>query len=346
MIPEGFSAFVVTTMNPLLSTPTFYFQRGSTLWNDVEMLQTDVMRFFAILCLCLMAIFALVKALPISPPVDQPTLVRPSDLKADAAALEKKIAVLKEKLAQTQTQLNSATAAVKMSQAKAAGAAAIEQKARSRLSDARRELATVSETLKETRSKINAREAVLAEILKDITEKRRIRSELKDRIETETRNFKKIQQALDEASAKLDRTAQAKQSIPPEEPPEPAPSQPVRKGFTLRFASDSALETLISNQKVHFFALAGNKAWQLKITRDRPVYIAVSNPSKIYEMEKATVPANYVTGFSRQVAAFGRGKITWGVTLPDQTAGAINRLIKDREGGDLVIMPDGEVILN
>jgi hypothetical protein len=63
-------------------------------------------------------------------------------------------------------------------------------------------------------------------------------------------------------------------------------------------------------------------------------------------MEKATVPSNYVTGFSRQVAAFGSGKITWGVTLPGQTAVAINRLIKDREGGDLVIMPDGEVILN
>ena len=82
------------------------------------------------------------------------------------------------------------------------------------------------------------------------------------------------------------------------------------------------------------------------MTGGRPVYAAVKNPSKIYEMEKTTVPADYVTGFSRQVAAFGRGKITWGVTLPDQTAAAISRLIADREGGDLVIMPDGEVILN
>ena len=57
-------------------------------------------------------------------------------------------------------------------------------------------------------------------------------------------------------------------------------------------------------------------------------------------------PGSYVAAFSRQVAAFGRGKITWGVTLPDQTAAAISRLIKDREGGELVITPDGEVILN
>ena len=63
-------------------------------------------------------------------------------------------------------------------------------------------------------------------------------------------------------------------------------------------------------------------------------------------METTTVPVTYVAGFSRQVAAFGRSKITWGVTLPNQTSAAINRLIKDREGGDLIIMPDGEVILN
>jgi len=330
-------------MNPLLSSPTFYFQSSTTLFSDVEMLQTDVMRFFAILCLCLMAIFALVKALPISPPADPPTLIKPSSLKAEVAALEKEMAVLKEKLVQTQFQLNSATAAVKNSQARAA---AVEQETQTRLSKARRALATVSQTLEETRNEINAREAMLAGIMKDITEKRRVRSELKTRIETETRNFQKIQQALDEASAKLDRAVQAKPPIPSKAPSEPIPSQSTRKGFTLRFASDSALETLVSRQKVNFFALAGKKAWQLKMTRSRPGYIAVQNPSKIYEMETATVPANYVTGFSQQVAAFGRGKITWGVTLPDQTAAAINRLIKDRQGGELVIMPDGEVTLN
>jgi hypothetical protein len=346
MIPEGLSTIVVTTMNPLLSSPTLYFHRGSTLSNDVEMLQTDVMRFFAILCLCLMAIFALVKALPMSPPADRPTLIEPSDLKAEAASLQKEIAVLKENLAKTQSQLNSATAAVKKSQSRAAGAVAVEQETRSRMSEARRELATVSQTLKETRNEINAREAMLAGIMNDITDKRRIRSDLKIRIETETRNLQKIQNAIDEASAKLERTAQSKQTVSDNTPSAPVPTQPVRKGFTLRFASDSALETLISRQKVHFFALAGKKAWQLKMTRGRPVYTAVQNPSKIYEMEKATVPVNYVTGFSQQVAAFGRGKITWGVTLPNQTATAISRLIKDREGGDLVIMPDGEVILN
>ena len=333
-------------MYPLLSSPTLFFHDSPTLSNDVEMLQTDVMRFFAILCLCLMAIFALVKALPMSPPADQPTIVEPTELKAEAASLQKEIAALKEKLIQTQSRLSAATAAVETSAAQAAGAVAIEKKTRSRLTVARKELVMVSQSLKEVRNEIKTREAMLAKIVKDINDKRRIRSRLQTQIENETRQLEKIQVTLDQVTEKLNRPFQQKQRIPAKTPPKPLPAQPIKKGFTLRFASETALDALVSRKKVHFFALAGKKAWQLKLTNGRPVYIAAQIPTKIYEMEAATVPANYAAVFSRQVAAFGRNTVTWGVTLPDQLAASINRLIKERKGGDLIIMPDGEVILN
>ena len=163
-------------MNPLISSPPFLLQRSANPSTDVEMLQTDVMRFFAILCLCLMAIFALVKALPISPPTDRPTISEPANLKADAASLQKEIATLKEKLARTQSELIVANAAVEKSTAQAAGAAAIEQNTMSRLSKARKELATVAETLEQFRKKIKQREVKLATNDKDIHEKPRIRS--------------------------------------------------------------------------------------------------------------------------------------------------------------------------
>jgi myosin heavy subunit len=333
-------------MNPLISSPTLIFQRSTILSNDVEMLQTDVMRFFAILCLCLMAIFALVKALPMSPPADQPTIVEPLNLQAKAASLQKKITALKKKLTKTQSQLAAATAAVERSAALAAGAAAIEQKTMSRLSKARKELAIASQSLKEARNQIEERETMLAKIVNDINEKRRIRSKLKTQIENETQNLEKIQATLDKVTEKLNQPVKQKQQVSSKTPPAPTQTRPTRKGFTLRFASDSALETLVSQKKVHFFALAGQKAWQLKLAKGRPVYIAIKTPSKIYEMESTTVPASYAAVFSRQVAAFGRSTVTWGVTIPDQTAASINRLIKESEGGDLVIMPDGEVILN
>ena len=63
-------------------------------------------------------------------------------------------------------------------------------------------------------------------------------------------------------------------------------------------------------------------------------------------METSTVPIDYPKIFRRQVAAFGQGSVTWGVTLPVDMKSSINRLIKGRNGGDIVIMPDGEVILN
>jgi len=63
-------------------------------------------------------------------------------------------------------------------------------------------------------------------------------------------------------------------------------------------------------------------------------------------METSTVPMDYPKIFHGQVAAFGKESVTWGVTLPAQITSSINRLIKGRDGGDLVIMPDGEVILN
>jgi len=92
--------------------------------------------------------------------------------------------------------------------------------------------------------------------------------------------------------------------------------------------------------------VAGKKAWRLHLTGGRPAYVTAKSPAQIYEMQTATVPIDYTTAFEQQVAAFGPRSVTWGVTLPAQTTVAINRLTQGQNGGDLVIMPDGEVILN
>jgi hypothetical protein len=310
------------------------------------MLQTDVMRFFAILCLCLMAIFALVKALPMSPPADRPTIAPPPDLRAEAASLEKQIMAHKEKLAGLQARVADATEAIKNAEALAADAAVREQETLARLSRTRAELRAVSQSLQATRNEIETREEVLAGIVKDIAAKRRVREELQAQIEVEKENNQKMQRRLNRAAVNLSNAIAHQQPSPPKTPPAPSPPPPARKGFTLRFASDTALDTLINHGKVQFFAFAGQKAWKLNMADGRRVYSAVQMPAAIYEMETATVPARYIASFSRQVAAFGQGKVTWGVTLPGQTANTVTRLIQNRDGGDLIIMPSGEVKLN
>ncbi|UCE56147.1 MAG: hypothetical protein JSV31_12090 [Desulfobacterales bacterium] len=333
-------------MNHLQPAPMFFFRRSLSFSDDVEMLQTDVMRFFAILCLCLMAIFALVKALPMAPPADRPTIAEPANLKAEAESLQKQIAALKAKVAETQTLLQKATAAAEQSSTQATQAEKAGKAALARVVKARQELKKVSQSLSETRHEIKMREEKLAKIMKDIADKRRIRAELKTEIKNETQSLTKIQAALDQAKDKLAGSLhqnQAPRAKPPEETP---PPKPAKKGFSLRFASDTALETLIARGQVDFFAIAANKAWQLKLSAGRPVYISAKFPREIYEMETPTVPIAFASAFHRQVAAFGRGTVTWGVILPARTISAINQLIKGREGGDLVIMADGEVSLN
>jgi septal ring factor EnvC (AmiA/AmiB activator) len=333
-------------MNPLQPSPMFHFHRTPNQADDVEILQTDVMRFFAILCLCLMAIFALVKALPMAPADDDPKISEPDDLRKEAQSLQFEIAALKKKLAETHTQLDAAAVAAQQSSLQARQAEKDEQAFLARLSFTRQELKEVSQSLKKTGGELKQREKKLAELLSAINDKQRIRSELKSQIENETRNLRQIQAALDLAREKANQSRRQNQHSAKKPVEESRKQQPVRKGFTLRFASDEALQSLIAGGKVKFYAMAAQKAWQLQLSGGRPVYTSAKSPRQIYEMETATVPIDFLAAFKRQVAAFGRTTLTWGVTLPAQTTASINQLIAGRDGGDLAIMPDGEVILN
>ena len=87
-------------MYPLQQPPFLNYSSKPVSSDAVEMLQTDVMRFFAILCLCLMAIFALVKALPLAQS-ERPTIVEPTDLQEEVQSLQIQIASLKKKLAES-----------------------------------------------------------------------------------------------------------------------------------------------------------------------------------------------------------------------------------------------------
>ena len=332
-------------MHFLHPSPISLIQRETLLSNEVEVLQTDVMRFFAILCLCLMAIFALVKTLPMAPPTGLPTIVEPRDLKSEAEALQNYTARLKKKLVELRTQVQAAAIEAEKSSTSAAVAEKEEQEALNRLNKARQDFESVSQSLEESRAALKLREMKLAEILNDLDDKQRIRSALQSQIENETQHLAEIQTSLEQAREQL------KRRLPPEPPSEkmqPAETQPPppgRSGFTLHFASDAALQQLIRSGTVSFYAIAGKQAWQLKLRNEQPVYLSVQFPRQFYEMQTATVPVEYAGVFQRQVAAFGRAAVTWGVTLPSQTTADIHRIIKGRTGGHLVITADGEVVL-
>jgi len=333
-------------MNPLHPSPIFFFQDTPGLFDDVEMLQTDVMRFFAILCLCLMAVFALVKTLPMAPPDTGPAILDPADQKTEAELLQKKIAALKEKLGDLQSRVRAATVAAEQASELAVKAAKTKETVRARMAKAKQELAKASQTLDDMRREIEVREFNLLQILEDIADKRQVRAGLNIQIENETQNLKRIRVKMEQVQEKLD------QNHPPN--PEPVktppggtpPAEPAPKRFTLQFASDEVLEKLISDGKVNFYAIAGKNVWRLKISGGRPVYIAAEFPRQIYEMETPTVPLDYAAVFQHQIAAFGQRTVTWGVTLSGRMTASINQMVRDPKGGDLVITADGQVKLN
>jgi Skp family chaperone for outer membrane proteins len=332
-------------MSPLHPSPMFFCQSNPSLFDDAEMLQTDVMRFFAILCLCLMAVFALVKTLPMAPPDTGPAIVEPADQKTEAKLLQKKIAALKEKLDGLQTRMQAATVAAEHASEQAVKAANTEEAVRDRVAKAKQELGKVSQTLNDSRREIEVREFNLGQILEDIADKRQVRVGLKTQIENETESLAKIRVKMERVQEKLDQDHQPNQERIKNPPGVTPPPEPVQKGFTLRFASDEVLEKLISDGKVNFYAIAGKNAWRLKLSGGRPFYIAAEFPRQIYEMETPTVPIDYAAVFQRQIAAFGRRTLTWGVTLPGRMTASINQMVRGPQGGHLVITANGQVKL-
>ena len=333
-------------MNSIQPHPMLLLQSSPALSNDVEMLQTDVMRFFAILCLCLMAIFALVKALPMAPPADQSTIAEPTELKAEAQSLQIQIATLKRELAESLSQVQAASAAAEQSSTQVKKTNQEEQEILTRLVSTQQQLKKVTQSLHQTRRELKVRSLKLAELVNDIDTKQQIHSKLTSQIKNESQNLEKIQVSLDRVNQKVSQSQARNQSTPAKKSEAETPKKPAKDGYILRFASDTALQTLISAGQVIFYAVAGKKTWQLRLIDGRPEYISAENPPQIYEMKTATVPIDYALAYEQQVAASGRSAMTWGVTLPAQTTASINRLIKGKKGGDLVIMPDGEVILN
>ena len=331
-----------TGINPMQPFAIPYNNSSPGSSDAVEMLQTDVMRFFAILCLCLMAIFALVKALPLAES-DRPPNVEPADLKKEAQSLPIQIAALKENLAEIKRRSQTASVEAERSAGRARKAAENERAILNRLADTRQDLKKVLRSLDQTRSQLNLGEFKLAGLEKEIDQKRQFRSDLTYQITSETQKLKRTQTALERA--KTDVSQPQPRQAPDELPQPPGSKTADRQGHVLRFASEAVLQTLISAGKVKFYAMAGQRAWQLRWTGSRLDFIAGRHPPQIYEMEPATVPARYMAAFKQQVAAFGGTTMTWGVTLPAQTKAHIQRLVNGNSGGELVIMPDGNVNL-
>ena len=91
--------------------------------------------------------------------------------------------------------------------------------------------------------------------------------------------------------------------------------------------------------------MADKQAWRLSLPHGRPVFTDAAFPGWFHEMAASTVPHEYVRQLNSAVAPRARTGIVWGVQLPSATKRDIALLMRNRQGGELVIASNGRVSL-
>ena len=259
--------------------------------SDTDALQTDVMRFMAIIGLCLMAVFALVQSIPLQGP-DKP--VQLEDLDRELEQGRQALADIEQASMQKQQNLD----------------------------DLRGQLLVTQQQLDHSRKAVAAikREPRL-QAAKHVIEKR---------------------PALAPA---------AKPVIEKRPPPAPiAKPLPAKQGFSLRFASATALDRQVAAGSVSLYGMLDQQAWQLSMVAGTPAAASTSFPKWFHEMSAATVPTHYLHSLKNKADGRGPSRVVWGVQLPAATRTAIASLLqgqqaRGQQGGALVIQGDGQVTL-
>jgi len=121
--------------------------------------------------------------------------------------------------------------------------------------------------------------------------------------------------------------------------PEPVPEQ---RGFTLRFDSDAAMLRLVSRGEAGVFLMDGGQAWQLGFGDAGAQFAQAPPPARFHAIAADTVPR-----LLRDAAAQspGAASAVWGVTLPAHTSRDLAALLRAHEHGELIIDSRGRVRL-
>jgi hypothetical protein len=309
--------------------------------SDSDVLETDVMRFIAILGLCLMALFALVQSIPLQDTERNRLEPEAAKLHQDIAFQQQRAQLLQSTLDRLAAQLQEATAR--------------NSRARRALTSTQHELTRITGQTDQARSARDHLSAELDVLRHQLAQGRHELAGIQRAAGQKAPSLHELQQGLGEAQARLDnipqRTTapQVTQSPSRVSPATGQPTPPVRKtekqGFTLRFASIEALEHLVAAGTVSLYAMAGKQSWRLSLPAGRPLFTPEAFPAWFHEMAPETVPDSYVRSLRKSLGEPPRSPLVWGVQLPTATRQGIASLTREHRGGNLVIGPDGQVTL-
>jgi len=275
---------------------------------DTAMLETDIMRFVAILAICLLVVFALVQSIPVSnseiqhqavdTPIDPVKEVKNAALLENtqkvtdlSAALEKKDAQARELLTLNQSQLKQL------------------KSLRKELSMAKLAVATKDIELKEEKQRLTKnQELAILKIQSELNTLRESERSIKQQFDMTKATLKKKDSAIEKSKNEL----------------------PI---LTLEFVSNDAFFTLLQSYRVRLYAFQGKEWWQVtKASR----FMTDKVPDDLFSMDKSTVPTTVTNGkFSESVS--------WFVWLPTDISEQIRSLADKWKNGRLLINKSGKV---
>ena len=292
----------------------------------MQALETDVMRFMAILAFCLLAVFALVQSVPWSP--EAPTVESPPAAAGPLAAPERQSLAAAPK--QTVASVPAAVAPRPVEVVKP-GTPRTFTPARQMQKDPPAPVPDEPEVVQTALPRRPGAETANGTVQGTSP------VHTSDEMESETGDHvAPVQEAP---------VGPAAQPVPGPEKNSSLPgSADQQNGFTLRFATDEAMFGLIESGAVSLYALGESTAWRLAASGGRYSFHAAAPPQQIYEMTPATVPADLLRALRRR-ANVAVDSVNWGVVLPATTRAAIAAAMRDADGGQLSIQTDGRVRL-
>jgi len=322
-------------------------QAGHSGTSESESLQTDVMRFLAILGFCLVAVFALVQGLGGETQTLQPSAEVDPELAALQARLQRRVTELRTEQIELE---RSVSRARRLDEAAASRVDALQSKVHDLQLEAQRMTQVRDEIVAEVvrnEAQMNVRRAQL-EALKKMPVKidqspargtRQVPPRIADRPRHEqvpppAPSVSAVQEAVKQASL-------AEAAAKKEPPRAPATD----KGYDLRFDSAAALRSLVGSGRVRFYARAVGQRFRAGVDDGEVRFTPASLSGSFYEMTPNTVPEEFVAALIEQVPGATREGIEWGVTLPTAVQASIRRLSQGDRGGVILIRANERVVL-
>ena len=287
--------------------------------SDTDALQTDVMRFMAIIGLCLMAVFALVQSIPLQEPGKAAQL---DDMDRQLEQGRQALADIEQASMQKQQNLDELRGQLQATQ--------------QQLEQSRKVVAVIKHEPRQQAAKpVIEKRPPPAPAVKPVTGKRpppapAVKPVIEKRPPPESVAKPVIEKRLPAA--------------PITKP------LPEKQGFSLRFASAAALDRQVATGSVSLYGMLDQQAWQLSMEAGTPAAASTSFPKWFHEMSAATVPKHYLYSLKNKADGPGSSRVVWGVQLPATTRTAIASLLQGQQaqgqsGGALVIQGDGRVTL-